>query len=86
MERNQVYNFSAGPSVLPEDVLREAQAQLLNYEGTGLSVMEMSHRSPAFQNIFDDTKARLKSALNVPDTHEILFLQGGATMQPWSLR
>ena len=81
MERNQVYNFSAGPSVMPEEVLWEAQAELLNYNGTGMSVMEMSHRSPAFQEIFDDTKARLKRALDVPDTHEILFLQGGATMQ-----
>jgi len=81
MERNEVYNFSAGPSVMPEEVLRQAQADLLNYKGTGMSVMEMSHRSPAFQEIFDDTKARLKAALNVPDTHEILFLQGGATMQ-----
>ena len=81
MERNQVYNFSAGPSVMPEAVLREAQAELLNYKGTGLSVMEMSHRSPVFQGIFDDAKARLKRVLKVPDTHEILFLQGGATMQ-----
>ena len=81
MERNQVYNFSAGPSVMPEEVLRQAQAELLNYKGTGLSVMEMSHRSPVFQEIFDDTKAALKRVLQVPDTHEILFLQGGATMQ-----
>ena len=81
MERNQVYNFSAGPSVMPEEVLWEAQAQMLNYQGTGMSVMEMSHRSPAFQEIFDDTKARLKHALQIPDTHEVLFLQGGATMQ-----
>ena len=81
MERNQVYNFSAGPSVMPEEVLKKAQEELLNYHGTGLSVMEMSHRSPAFQEIFDDTKARLKRVLQVPDTHEILFLQGGATMQ-----
>ena len=81
MERNQVYNFSAGPSVMPESVLRTAQSELLNYKGSGMSVMEMSHRSPAFQEIFDETKALLKEALNVPDTHEILFLQGGATMQ-----
>ena len=66
---------------MPEEVLWQAQTELLNYTGTGMSVMEMSHRSPAFQEIFDDTKARLKAALHVPDTHEILFLQGGATMQ-----
>ena len=81
MERNQVYNFSAGPSVMPEAVLREAQAELLNYKGTGMSVMEMSHRAPAFQEIFDETKASLKRVLQVPDSHEILFLQGGASMQ-----
>ena len=61
--------------------MREAQSELLNYKSTGLSVMEMSHRSPVFQEIFDDAKARLKRVLKVPDTHEILFLQGGATMQ-----
>ena len=81
MDRNEVYNFSAGPSVIPEEVLREAQSELLNYNGTGMSVMEMSHRSPAFQEIFDDAKLRLRELLQVPDTHEVLFLQGGATMQ-----
>ena len=81
MNRSQVYNFSAGPSVMPDEVLLQAQAELLNYKGTGMSVMEMSHRSPAFQEIFDDTKAALKRVLQVPDTHEILFLQGGASMQ-----
>lgn len=81
MERNQVYNFAAGPSILPEEVLRQAQSELLNYNGTGMSVMEISHRSPAFQEIFDDAKERLKELLQIPDTHEVLFLQGGATMQ-----
>ena len=77
----RVYNFSAGPSVMPESVLKKAGAEILNYRGTGMSVMEMSHRSAAFQEIFDGTKAALKAALNVPDSHEILFLQGGATLQ-----
>ena len=77
----RVYNFSAGPSVMPESVLKKAGAEILNYHGTGMSVMEMSHRSAAFQEIFDSTKAALRAALNVPDSHEILFLQGGATLQ-----
>ena len=81
MTRSETFNFSAGPSVLPEEVLRQAQAELLNYHGTGMSVMEMSHRSQAFSDIFQDVKARFRAALSVPDTHEILFLQGGATLQ-----
>ena len=81
MAREQVFNFSAGPSVLPLAALERAKAELLDYRGCGMSVMEMSHRSPMFQEIFDSTKARLKAALSVPDSHEILFLQGGATLQ-----
>ena len=81
MTRSETFNFSAGPSVLPEEVLRQAQAELLNYHGTGMSVMEMSHRSQAFSDIFQDVKARFRAALSVPDTHEILFLQGGGTAQ-----
>ena len=81
MTRSETFNFSAGPSVLPEEVLRQAQAELLNYHGTGMSVMEMSLRSQAFSDIFQDVKARFRAALSVPDTHEILFLQGGGTAQ-----
>ena len=81
MARENTFNFSAGPSVMPESVLKSAQRELLDYKGTGMSVMEMSHRSPAFQEIFDNTKSALKRLMNVPDTHEILFLQGGATTQ-----
>ena len=81
MTRSETFNFSAGPSVLPEEVLRQAQTELLNYHGTGMSVMEMSHRSQAFSDIFQDVKARFRAALSVPDTHEILFLQGGGTAQ-----
>lgn len=81
MNREEVFNFSAGPSVLPEEVLKTAAAELVNYRGSGLSVMEMSHRSREFMDIFAATKAKLKSALSVPDTHEILFLQGGASLQ-----
>ncbi len=81
MAREQVFNFAAGPSVLPEYALESARRDLLDYHGCGMSVMEMSHRSPLFQEIFDSTKAKLKAALQVPDSHEILFLQGGATLQ-----
>lgn len=81
MSREHVYNFSAGPSVLPESALLRAQKELTDHRGSGLSVMEMSHRSPQFQAIFDETKAKFKAALGVPDTHEALFLQGGGTLQ-----
>lgn len=81
MNREDVFNFSAGPSVLPAEVLETAASELLNYRGSGLSVMEMSHRSREFMDIFAATKAKLKRALSVPDTHEILFLQGGASLQ-----
>ena len=77
----RVHNFSAGPSALPESVLREAQAEFLDYNGCGMSVLEMSHRSPAYQAIIDDTEATLRRLLNIPDTYRVLFLQGGATLQ-----
>lgn len=81
MEREKTFNFAAGPSVLPTEVLREAQQELLDYHGSGISVMEMSHRSAIYQEIFDDAKQRLKALMQVPDSHEILFLQGGGTLQ-----
>jgi len=81
MFTERIYNFSAGPSILPVPVLEKAQSEMLNYNGTGTSVMEMSHRSAAFVEIFDETKASLKKLMSVPDSHEILFLQGGATLQ-----
>lgn len=81
MTDKRVYNFSAGPSQLPVEVLKEAADQMLNYKGSGMSVMEMSHRSSTYQKIFDDTKATLKKALNIPDNYKILLLQGGATQE-----
>lgn len=81
MNRESVYNFSAGPSVLPSEALLKAQKEMMNYNGSGMSVMEMSHRSGAFAEIFTAAKSKLKAALDIPDTHEILFLQGGATLQ-----
>jgi len=81
MSTERIYNFSAGPSMLPLPVLEQAAAELTNYRGTGMSVMEMSHRGKAYVGIFDETKADLKRIMNVPDTHDILFMQGGATLQ-----
>ena len=81
MARENVYNFAAGPSVMPLPALEQARAELLDYAGSGMSVMEMSHRSKLFQEIFDNTKQKLKALMQVPDSHEILFLQGGATLQ-----
>jgi phosphoserine aminotransferase len=79
MER--VHNFNAGPAVLPEEVVREAQADFFNYKGMGLSVMEMSHRSKEYQAIIDETHAAVKRIYGLGDEHEVLFLQGGASMQ-----
>ena len=79
--QNRIYNFSAGPSMLPLSVLEEAAAEMTNYRSSGMSVMEMSHRSKVYLQIFDSVKADLKRILQVPDTHEILFMQGGASMQ-----
>ncbi|MBQ9979912.1 MAG: 3-phosphoserine/phosphohydroxythreonine transaminase [Oscillospiraceae bacterium] len=81
MTADRIYNFSAGPSMLPVSVLEKAASEMLNYRGSGMSVMEMSHRSKVYQAIFDETKADLKSILKVPDTHEVLFMHGGATAQ-----
>lgn len=78
---SRVYNFSAGPAVLPEEVLKEAANEMLDYKGTGMSVMEMSHRSPAFQQIIDEAEADLRDLMNIPDNYKVLFLQGGASTQ-----
>lgn len=77
----RVYNFSAGPAVLPEEVLKEAAAEMLDYKGTGMSVMEMSHRSKAFQEIIDEAEKDLRELMNIPDNYKVLFLQGGASQQ-----
>ncbi|MBQ2633285.1 MAG: 3-phosphoserine/phosphohydroxythreonine transaminase [Oscillospiraceae bacterium] len=81
MSRETTYNFAAGPSALPQEVLEQAARELVDYHGTGMSVMEMSHRSAVYQEIFNAVKADMKRALHVPDTHEVLFLQGGASLQ-----
>lgn len=78
---SRVYNFSAGPAVLPEEVLKEAAAEMLDYNGTGMSVMEMSHRSKAFETIINDAEADIRELMGVPDNYKVLFLQGGAHLQ-----
>ncbi len=78
---SRVYNFSAGPAVLPEEVLKEAAEEMMDYRGCGMSVMEMSHRSKMFQQIIDDAEADIRTLLSIPDNYKVLFLQGGASQQ-----
>lgn len=77
----RVYNFSAGPAVLPEEVLKEAAEEMLDYKGTGMSVMEMSHRSKAFDTIIKEAEQDLRDLMNIPENYKVLFLQGGASQQ-----
>lgn len=77
----RVYNFSAGPAVLPEEVLKEAAEEMLDYRGCGMSVMEMSHRSKAFETIITEAEADLRELMGIPDNYKVLFLQGGASQQ-----
>ena len=78
---SRVYNFSAGPAVLPEAVLRQAAAEMLDYRGSGMSVMEMSHRSSTYQNIIDRAESDLRELMGIPEGYKVLFLQGGASQQ-----
>ena len=78
---SRVYNFSAGPAVLPEQVLREAAEEMMDYRGCGMSVMEMSHRSKMFDDLIDETEADFRELLHIPDNYKVLFLQGGASLQ-----
>ncbi|MDO4331749.1 MAG: 3-phosphoserine/phosphohydroxythreonine transaminase [Eubacteriales bacterium] len=78
---SRVYNFSAGPAVLPEEVLKEAAEEMLDYKGCGMSVMEMSHRSKMFETIINEAEADLRELMNIPDNYKVLFLQGGASQQ-----
>ena len=77
----RVYNFSAGPAVLPESVLREAAEEMLDYRDCGMSVMEMSHRSSAFKAIIEEAEADLRDLMGIPDNYKVLFLQGGGSTQ-----
>lgn len=78
---SRVYNFSAGPAVLPEEVLKEAAEEMMDYRGCGMSVMEMSHRSKMFQDIITEAEADLRDLMGIPDNYKVLFLQGGASQQ-----
>ena len=79
--QERVYNFSAGPATLPEEVLKIAAAEMLNYRGSGMSVMELSHRSPEFTDIIQTAQSFLRKLMGIPDNYKVLFLQGGASMQ-----
>ena len=81
MKYDRTYNFSAGPAMMPEPVLEEIQKEVLNYRGSGMSVMEMSHRSKVFQQIIDEAEADLRKLMNIPDNYKVLFIQGGGTLQ-----
>ena len=77
---SRIYNFSAGPAMLPEEVLQEAANDMLDYHGCGMSVMEMSHRSKVYQQIIDEAEADLRKLIGIPDNYKVLFMQGGATL------
>ena len=77
----RVFNFSAGPATLPVPVLEQTQADLINYRGSGMSVMEMSHRGPEFTRIIEEAEADLRQLMDIPDNYKVLFLQGGASQQ-----
>ena len=77
----RVYNFSAGPSMLPLPVLERASKEMLNYQNSGMSVMEMSHRTPLYESILNKAEADLRKLMQIPDNYKVLFLQGGASTQ-----
>lgn len=81
MKYDRIFNFSAGPATMPVEVLEEVAAEVLNYKGSGMGVMEMSHRSKVFQTIIDEAEADLRELMNIPDNYKVLFIQGGATLQ-----
>ena len=81
MNYNRTYNFSAGPATMPEPVLEEIRDEMMNYKGSGMCVMEMSHRSPVYQQIIDEAEQDLRDLMNIPDNYKVLFIQGGATLQ-----
>ena len=81
MKYDRIYNFSAGPSILPEEVLESVRDNLMNYEGSGMCVMEMSHRSKVFQKIIDEAEQDLRDLMSIPDNYKVMFIQGGATLQ-----
>ena len=81
MKYDRIYNFSAGPAIMPEEVLEEVRDEVMNYRGSGMSVMEMSHRSKMFIQIAEEAEADLRELMGIPDNYKVLFIQGGATLQ-----
>ena len=81
MKYNRTFNFSAGPAMMPECVLEEIRDEMMNYRGSGMCVMEMSHRSKVFQQIVDEAEADLRELMGIPDNYKVLFVQGGGTLQ-----
>ena len=81
MSYDRIFNFSAGPSMLPQSVLETARDEMMNYHGSGMSVMEMSHRSKVYDEIIVSAQALLREVMGIPDNYKVLFLQGGATLQ-----
>ena len=81
MKYDRVFNFSAGPATMPVEVLEEIRDEMLNYHGSGMCVMEMSHRSKVFQQIIDEAEADLRTLMGIPDNYKVLFIQGGATLE-----
>ena len=81
MNYNRTFNFSAGPAMMPEPVLEEIRDEMMNYRGSGMCVMEMSHRSKVFQQIIDEAEQDLRELMGIPDNYKVLFIQGGATLQ-----
>ena len=81
MKYGRTFNFSAGPAMMPEPVLEEIRDEMMNYRGSGMCVMEMSHRSKVFQQIIDEAEADLRKLMNIPDNYKVIFMQGGATLQ-----
>mgnify|MGYP000788341685 CR=1 FL=1 len=80
MKYGRTFNFSAGPAMMPEPVLEEIRDEMMNYRGSGMCVMEMSHRSKVFQQIADEAEADLRKLMNIPDNYKVLFIQGGGTL------
>ena len=81
MKYNRTFNFSAGPAMMPEPVLEEIRDEMMNYRGSGMCVMEMSHRSKVFQQIADEAEADLRALMGIPDNYKVLFIQGGGTLE-----
>jgi phosphoserine aminotransferase len=81
MKREQIFNFSAGPCCLPIEILKKAQDDLLNFQGTGMSIMEISHRNKAYTKVWNDARNNLRKLLSIPEEYQVFFMPGGASLQ-----